>query len=262
MLHTYLRSPLNFRLLQSTFIPLNPIIAQVKRSFYVFILQLPYPIPTFFVRMGNFWFLRLLHWVQAGILSPKGKFTRQLTPSESAYWLCTASGPGAVQFQSPADSTQQEENGYSDSVKRRCADYGMSEKIRYYREGLIFGTWEKSLETVVALSELPVDPHRSGSGAGLFEDGPPGSMKAPITLIYGKQDMAFDPRLALDGISDYLTKGSQVLALNKSGHWLPSEELGAKVIENVAEWALEGEKAPLRERFEGNENVKLIVDRR
>jgi hypothetical protein len=132
-----------------------------------------------------------------------------------------------------------------------------------YREDLLLGTWEKSLETVVALSEVPASAARHGSGssgAGLFEDGPSGSLKAPTTIVYGKWDLGFDKRLALEGISDYLDSGSQVVLLD-GGHWLPVEEFGSRVLEKVVEWALGDEVVPLTKRVEGFERAKMLVEK-
>lgn len=134
-----------------------------------------------------------------------------------------------------------------------------------YGEGLLMGTWEKSLETVVALSEVPTSAfrHTSGSsGAGLFDDGPRGAVKAPTTIVYGKHDLGFDRTLALEGIADYLGKGSQVVLLEGAGHWLPTEEFGSQALEKVVQWAMGDEGAPLGKSVEefGN-RVKMLVEK-
>lgn len=178
---------------------------------------------------------------------------------ERAELLATSSGPGIGQFQ---EGEKGKGEGYGESVKERIKDLGMSAKIRLYREGLLSGPWEKSLETVVALSEIPVSPTRSNSGAGLFEDGPPGALKVPATIIYGGFDPAFERRLALDGMGDYLTRASQVLMLEKGGHWLPTEERGAEIIEDVAAWALGGEHGSLKEKLGRFADVKVHVDKK
>lgn len=252
MLHTWIRCPFSLRLLKTAFSTFSPVLGQFARSFYIFIFNLPWPVATFFATMGNFWFLRIMHKMGAGLLGPDGKFARQFNNSEAADWLAMSSGPGLAQFTSG-------ESAYPESARRRIKDYGMSEKIRIYRETVGLGIWEKSLETVVALSEIPITKH--SSGAGLFEDGPPGALNAPTTMILGKRDPAFERRLALDGLPDYLTKGSQVLSLDGAGHWLPHEEFGSKVLEDCAKWALGGEVAPLKSQFEGTADVKFLVEK-
>ena len=218
MVHTYLRNPLtNLRLLKKAFATLAPVRTQIRRSFYIFILNLPYPLASYFVRMGDSWWLRLIASIEGR--PPTGK-QESLDAKEAAERLARCSGPGDEQL----NSSEAGDMHYPSSVQRRTADHGMSQKIRLYREGLASHPWEKSIETVVALSELPNNHARSGSGAGLFEDGPPGALRAPTTFVYAKKDFAFDTRLALDGIADYLPRHSHAVVLDKSGHWLPSED--------------------------------------
>lgn len=135
----------------------------------------------------------------------------------------------------------------------------MGEKIHIYRDSLLWGPWEKSLETIVALSEIPSS--RTSSGAGIFEDGPPGALKAPTTIIYGKHDVAFEPRLALDGMSDYLTKESHILQVETGGHWLPSEAVGQKLIQAVLRWTLAKEDEGLGQALEEYNWVRMLVDK-
>lgn len=235
MLHTWLRQPFNFRLLKNAFSTFHPVLQQIGRSFYIFILNLPWPIATWFTRMGGFWFLRVLHWVQADIFDKDGKPTRELQPKESADWMAMSGGPGPEQFSSSSSSSSAgEPEGYSESVRARIPDYGLTQKIRIYRENLIRAPWEKSLDTIVELSAIAdASPRRSSSGAGLFDQGPPGALKAPATIVYGREDPAFSPKLVLSGLSDYLVKGSRVLVVEKGGHWLPFEKVGARVLERV-----------------------------
>jgi pimeloyl-ACP methyl ester carboxylesterase len=244
MLRTWMRSPLNIRPLRSALKTLSPFFGQIARSFYVFALQLPFPIAYRFTTFGNFWFLRVLHLVQAHVITSKGKSKRELSAAQKADYMVVSAGPGLEQFSS------REKGGYSESVKQRISDFGLSQKIRVYREHLLLGTWEKSLQLVIDLSELPPSPHRSGSGAGLFEDGPAGSLKVSTTVIYGKKDMAFDPSAVLNGIGDYLIKGSQCLVIKEAGHWLQYEEAGIRVLEVAAQWAIGEETSSLREQIE------------
>ena len=201
MLHTWLRQPFNLRLLKTALTTASPVLSQVKQSFYVFTLNLPWGLANLFATFGNYWFLRLLHHVQAGVLSSKKGLGRKLDDKELADWLAISSGPGAGQFEGEKSSS-----GYGQSVLARSKNHGMGEKIRYYQDGLLTTPWEKSLETIVALSELQ-DSSSPKTGLALFDEGPPGSIKVPATVIYGKYDVALERRLALEGISDYLTRG-------------------------------------------------------
>ncbi|KAF2264911.1 alpha/beta-hydrolase [Lojkania enalia] len=260
MIRTFFHWPFRPALVKSSLRTLSPVFGQIARSFYIFILQLPFPLAQLFTRFGNFWFLRVLHLVQARIITSKGKKDRRLTEKEKAEWMVVSSGPGVGQF--PEGEASKEHQGYSESVKQRIKDFGLRQKIRIYREHLALNPWEKSLATIVALSEIEVPPSRSNSGAGLFEDGPPGALKVPATLIYGKHDPAFEGRLALEGISDYLVKGSQVLTVQKGAHWLPFEEEGINVLVETTLWALGDEKESLNEGIRrSGEEVKWVAEK-
>ncbi|KAF2680299.1 alpha/beta-hydrolase [Lentithecium fluviatile CBS 122367] len=256
MLHTYFRRPLSIGLLRNALSTLKPVFSQVGRSFYVFIFNLPYPLSTFFVTFGDYWLLKVLHNVAAGLLKLDGQWIRKLNEEEATDLLVSSTGPGIAQL-------EEGKLRYPEGVNKRIDDYGMSEKIRIYREGFLLGKWEKSLETVVALSEIPASASRQGSassGAGLFDEGPSGALKAPATVIYGKFDAAFDKRLALEGISDYLSKASQVVLL-EAGHWVPVEEEGSVALEKIVEWALGDEGKPLRGVVEEIPNAKMVVEK-
>ena len=231
---------------------MSPVFGQMGRSFYIFVINLPWPLAHFFATMGNFWLLRILHEVGAGLATRDRKFSRRHTSAEAAEWLATA-GPGLAQCTSGSGDL-----AYPESVRHRVNNFGMPEKIRLYRESVAFGAWEKSLETVIGLSELPVG--KRASGAGLFEDGPRGSLAAPATIVVGQYDSAFDQRLTVVGIADYLTRGSQVLNV-KGTHWLPHEEVGSRVIEKCAEWALGSEEASLKDQLAEPDNVKFLVEK-
>ncbi|KAF2275445.1 alpha/beta-hydrolase [Westerdykella ornata] len=246
MLHTFMRNPTNTALLRKSFSTVGPMFSQLGQSFYVFTLNLPMPLSSFVVRMGNFWFVRLLLLVQA---------EKEGTGSETLGELLAASfGPAlpgeALQSSNP-------DHQYGESVMKRIPDHGMSQKIRVYREGLALSPWTKSLEAIAALSEISRGRSFSASGRALFDDGPPGALKVPATLVWGNKDPAGDRRLALSGLSDYLTRRSDIVMVKEGGHWLPTEEVGAKVIADVTEWALTGEKTPLKEKLVDAEGITI-----
>ncbi|KAL5413517.1 hypothetical protein PMIN03_003728 [Paraphaeosphaeria minitans] len=253
MLHTYMRQPTRISLLKNAYNTMKPILSQCRRSFYIFIFNLPYPLAPILPTFGNYWFLRLLHKAGHGRLAPN-KY-RKLTSKEAGNAMASSAGPDLAQLDEP--------NGYAASLKSRLPNNGMLEKVRIYREGLFRSPWEKSIVTIVALSEIQSLGKRGsgGSGAGLFDDGPPGALKAPATIMYGADDPAFESRLVLDGVGDYLAKDSQVVVLEDSGHWLPLEELGSNAIEEVIAWSMDGEEGTLKDTFAGKwkERVRFHV---
>lgn len=243
MLHTFAAHPTNIRLLKTALFQLLPIASQLLKSFYIFIFNLPYPLACFFATFGNFWFLRLTHRIQAP-LNARGKRQECLQPKSSAKYLAAVL-PGDVQL------SMLTVDGYAyPGVKNRNNDFGMGEKIRLYREGLALGTWEKSIESIVALSELagrnaaPAGPgrrrRRSSMSRALFDEGPVGALRAPATIIYGRKDSAFEPRLCLNGLGDYIGRDSQVFVLRNGGHWLPNERVGSALIEHCVRMEIDG----------------------
>ncbi|OJD36308.1 alpha beta hydrolase [Diplodia corticola] len=74
-------------------------------------------------------------------------------------------------------------------------------------------------------------------GASLFDSagsGPRGALRAPATVVAGGDDVAFDWRLALEGVGDHLgIKGGAVVVCEGAGHWLVRERVGMEVVRRV-----------------------------
>jgi pimeloyl-ACP methyl ester carboxylesterase len=226
---------------------LKPITGQFRRSFYIFCFLLPSPFSSFFASFGNYWFLRIMHSLSEGNGKKKEELLKRLSIPAAAEAMSVSTGPALEQLDSPTANAK-----YGESVRRRVIDRGMSQKIRFYRESLFLGPWEKSLELTAALFEL------QPSGGSSSPTTPKGALKAPATLLLGEYDLAFDRKLALDNIRDYLVKGSRVLLMKGGGHWLPTEPKGRLVIEEITLGALDdmSEKAAYIERGD----VKVVVE--
>ncbi|KAI9824159.1 MAG: hypothetical protein M1819_000922 [Sarea resinae] len=251
MLRRFIRQPLSSRNLpRRALTAFLPLLAQIKKSAYIFIFNLPRPLATFFGSMGNYWFLRLTHGLAAGSRHP-------LEGAVAAEIMASSLGPS----KSEAITTDLSGTSYPSSVLRRAANGGWSEKIRLYREGLATGAWDKSLETLAELASIG-ESRRSSSGAGLLEDGPEGALKAKTTIVWGKRDPAIDARLAVEGIADYLAMDSQVVMLPKTGHWVPFEQNGRDVLEEVIDWSIAPTKQDLMERVSKvYEGAKVTVQK-
>ncbi|KAJ4337993.1 hypothetical protein N0V87_004341 [Didymella glomerata] len=251
MLRTWTKSPANTALLKNASGALKPVLSQFSRSFYIFCFHLPAPLDAFFTTFGNYWFLCVIHSLGIGPHQKGDDLLARLNPKDAAEAMCLSTGPGASQLvDQPVGGLR-----YGESVRQRIKDRGMSEKIRIYREGFFVGRWEKSLETTAALYELRAGKDRASGSA------PRGALKAPATLVLGERDPAFDLRLALDNVKEYLVKGSQVLVVKEAGHWMPTEPTARVVLEQLALWALSeqsgvGKATP----FAGMLNVKVVED--
>lgn len=253
MLRTWTSHPLNTALLKNAHRALKPVLSQFSRSFYIFCFHLPAPLDAFFTSFGRYWFIRVTHSLGLGPHKQGENVLDRLGPKAAAEAMCMTTGPALPQL------TDQSVGGpvgrYGESVRRRVHDNGMSEKIRIYREGLFTGRWEKSLEVTAALYELGAGDRQASSVA------PKGALKAPTTLVLAERDPAFDLRLALDGLKDYLVKGSQVLVVKDAGHWMPLEPTARVVLQQLVLWALSedssvGKVTP----FAGMLNLKVVED--
>jgi pimeloyl-ACP methyl ester carboxylesterase len=253
MLHTWTSHPLNTTLLKNAILALKPVLSQFRHSFYIFCFHLPVPLDSFFASFGNYWFLRVLHSLGVGHQEKDDDLLTRLDPRAAAEAMCMSTGPALPQLvDQPVGGTK---GRYGESVRRRIKDRGMSEKIRLYREGLFIGRWEKSLETTAALFELRTGDDRASGVA------PRGALKAPATFVLGERDPAFDLRLALDNIKDYLVKGSQVLVVKEAGHWMPTEPTARVVLEQLVLWALSADSGVGKATpFAGMLNIKVIEE--
>lgn len=253
MLSTWTSHPANTTLLKNALAALKPVISQFSRSFYIFCFHLPAPLDSFFTSFGNYWFLRVMHSLGLGPHNKGDDLLTRLDPKAAAESMCMSTGPALPQL---LDQPIGGPTGrYGESVRRRIRDRGMSEKIRIYREGLFIGRWEKSLETTAALFELRSANDRASDSA------PKGALKAPTTLVLGERDPAFDLRMALDNVRDYLVKGSQVLVIKDAGHWMPTEPTARVVLGQLALWALSEESGVGKATpFTGMLNVKVIEE--
>ena len=248
MYHTWRRQPRSLNLLGKAFSTLKPVLKQISKSGYIFLFRLPYPLPTWFGSFGNYWFLRTLHRVAVRQRHP-------LEESQAAEAMAISLGPG-----------QEECSDYPESVRQRCVHGTWAQQIRLYRDGLATDPWDKSLETLVELNQIDgsrqATARRSPSSAGLFDSGPQGALRAPVTVIWGMRDVALDYTIAVEGMGDYFSRGSQVILLPKCGHWVPTEKTGQAVFEEVIDWALHEEKGDLKKNIgELAQGAKFTIER-
>jgi hypothetical protein len=256
MLHTWIRNPLDFRILRRVFSNASPIFRQVVKSGYIFIFNLPRPMANLVGTVGDYWFIRYLNAISTHPDPPQ-----PLPGAHGAEMLAGSVGPSMEECVTKGAG----ELIYSDSVRQRAQTGGWLEKIRVYREGLAFSTWNKSLETLWDLTQIQQvkGRRRSSSIAPLFDTGPEGSLKAPTTVIWGKRDIAIENSIALDGFRDFFgCKSSQVIRIQKCGHWTPVEKQGAPVFEEVIAWAAGGEVGTLKDRLGDNFPLASIIAER
>lgn len=264
MFRTWKRNPRALKLLKKSIKNLTPLLTQLKKSGYVLVFNLPSPLANVWGPMGNFWFYRVCQWIT----------TKSKVPNAEMMASCV--GPSVEECKHAEKLTNgvasngddEEIMAYPPEVKHRANEGGWSSKIRYYRDGLISRPWTKSMETLWALTqeeqaESLASRRRSSAGAALFDSGPEGSLKAKTTILWGGRDPAGEARVALEGVEDYLSRGSQILVLEHTGHWIPLERDGKVVLEDVVKWASDGEKEKLKDLItaDSSRGVRVMAER-
>ncbi|GIK02434.1 hypothetical protein Aspvir_006487 [Aspergillus viridinutans] len=233
MFKTSIRSPIRSR---STLIKairsLWPVFRQLKRSGYIFVMQLPMGFVKYFGSGGNFSFLKAVHQTSHGDVD--------FTARDAAECMASTMGPSTEECKTRTAQCDE----YPASVKEERALSNFQHMVGYYRDGAASGRWCKSVQTIADLHSIAGgnELRRIGSGAGLFDEGPTGALKASSTILWGKKDVALDPQICLDGISDYLVYNSEVVMLPRSRHFTPLERQSRVAIEKTVEWAVKGER--------------------
>jgi pimeloyl-ACP methyl ester carboxylesterase len=204
-------------------------------SGYVFAMQLPPTLVTYFLTGGNYSLMAGIHKGSHG----RGEFT----PSDEGTSMASSMGP------SLAESKTQTANGdsYPTTIKYTHDFANILNMAGYYRDGASISRWRKSPQTVANLHSISGGPElrRANSGAGLLDEGTPGALQASSTVFWGKQDIALNPQICLDGMADYLVADSQVVMLTESGHFTPIEQESRVALVKAVEWAVNGEKGDI-----------------
>lgn len=233
MLKTALHSPLSSRsILLKAAKSMKPVLRQLTRSGYIAAMQLPMTFVRYLGSGGNYSFLRATHRISYG--------QTEFTVVDAAECMASSLGPSAEECKTRTKDNEQ----YPASVKKERVFGNFDHMAGYYRHGAATARWRKSIETIASLHSIARgnELRRSSSGAGLFDDGPEGVLKGNSTVIWGKEDIALEPPLCLDGISDYLVHNSQVVLLPRSGHFTPMERESRVALEKAVEWAVKGER--------------------
>jgi pimeloyl-ACP methyl ester carboxylesterase len=182
------------------------------------------------------------------------------TPEDKADAMAITMGPSLAEskIQNANGDSFPEEIDYSQDFSK------IFDMASYYRQGAASARWHKSLETIAGLHGIAGDEglRRTSSGTGIFDEGIPGVLKAPSTIIWGQKDIALDPHICLDGIGDYLVKDSQVVMLPRSGHWTPIEMESRAALEAAIQWAVGGEKGEVEAAVQASYPDAAITVRR
>ncbi|KAI7199657.1 hypothetical protein D0869_10377 [Hortaea werneckii] len=208
------QDPLNS--LQKGWQELQPVKNQLMKSSYILMFNLPYPLQL--LSTGLNFLVNYCH--------------RQIAPTKRRLHVISAASNGPSEAE--ATSRNPEGQTYGPSVLRRAKTIPPGDwlqRIRIYREGLATRSW-KPCEAI-----LPYIPTKEGTSKSQRRAG---KLRYPTTIVFGLDDLAFDIRIALDGIEDFFVsqdevggRRSHVVRLKGQGHWVFTQPQGAVVLERV-----------------------------
>lgn len=115
-----------------------------------------------------------------------------------------------------------------------------NQRIRLYQEGLAYGPWMLNLQDF-DIKQI----RKSDLGDGALQ-----KFKCPATILFGLEDIALNPQLALNGTENYFAdhqnkengiNDSHVIRLKSCGHWSFLEPTGAVALEDTILWLLKSD---------------------
>ncbi|KAI7473578.1 hypothetical protein KC351_g11041 [Hortaea werneckii] len=208
------QDPLNS--LQKGWQEIRPVKNQLMKSSYIFMFNLPLPLQLLSIALNL-----LIHYCH-----------RQIAPTKRRLHVISAASNGPSEAE--ATSRNPEGQTYGPSVLRRAKTDPPGDwlqRIRIYREGLATRSW-KPCEAVLPYTPSKEEASKSERKAG--------KLRYPTTIVFGLDDLAFDIRIALDGIEDYFApkdevggRRSHVVRLKGQGHWFFTQPQGGFVLERV-----------------------------
>ena len=197
-----------------------PVLSQLGKSSYTYMVTLPLPLAKLIPSLT----LSLVRFAHS--LEYKGK--PPPSPEELATRLAMACGPGPKE----SISTAEKGSAYGPSVYARSKTAMPGDwdgRVKLYAQGLLRKKWTPSYPGYVAGKVLPAE----------FEGK---HFKCPVSFMFGLQDIALDPRIAVDGIENYFIQEekasrayqkSRVIRLSNCGHWSLLEKDGLQALNEV-----------------------------
>ncbi|KXT11053.1 hypothetical protein AC579_1971 [Pseudocercospora musae] len=196
---------------------LIPVLSQVSKSSYTYMLTLPLPLAKILPRLTRC-LIKLAHDLQYK------QFADQ-SPQALAYRLAMSYGPSLEAASEPGATGR----SYGKSVIERARTWPPGDwdgRIRLYAEGLLREVWTQPF---------------SGACKPQSAETKTLHFKCPVNIIFGLQDIALDPRIVVDGIEKYFVSNDamadptqeKIIRLPDCGHWSMIEEGGVRALDKV-----------------------------
>ncbi|KAI7545345.1 hypothetical protein KC331_g6267 [Hortaea werneckii] len=202
--------------LQKGWQELQPVKNQLMKSSYIFMFNLPYPLQLLSTALD--FLVNYCH--------------RQIAPTKRRLHVISAASNGPSEAEATSRNPEGQTYGPSVLYRAKADPPGdWLQRIRIYREGLATRSWKPS-EAVLPYIPTEEEASKSQTKAG--------KLRYPMTIVFGLDDLAFDIRIALDGIEDFFVsqdegggRRSHVVRLKGQGHWFFTQPQGAVVLERV-----------------------------
>lgn len=189
---------------------LNPVMSQIRKSGYTYMLTLPLPLARRMPQLAAC----LVKFVQRMEHGHHG----EPSPDEVAMRLAMAYGPSSLEQETASSSSSSSSYGSSVFARSQTQPPGdWDQKVLLYSAGLLLGQWTPSF-----------------AGHRVSQDVPGGlaHFKCPVDIIFGMQDVALDSRAVVDGIESCFVPGSgSISRLPDCGHWSIIQDGGADALE-------------------------------
>lgn len=201
---------------------LGPVLSQLVKSSYTYMFSLPLPLAKLIPRF-TMYLIRASHNLEY-------KHGPSPSQEECAIRLAISCGPGTRECLSPA------ENGstYGPSVyarSRTTVPGDWDGRVKLYAQGLLRRKWTPSYPGYIKQHDQTLPSTFDGK-----------HFKCPVSFIFGLQDIALDPRIAVDGVERYFLQNeeataafqqSRVVRLPRCGHWSLLEKDGERALNEV-----------------------------
>lgn len=203
--------------LKSAFGILAPVCSQLTKSSYTYMLTLPLPLAKLVPGL-TLSLIKFAHSLEYKGASPP-------SVEEVATRMAMACGPGQVESRISAEDGSA--YGLSVYERSRTAISGdWDGRVKLYAQGLLRRPWRSSYPGHVSLKD----------DSGRFN--------CAVSFIFGMQDIALDPRIAVDGIEllfmhadndhdRHVARHSRLMRLPECGHWSLLEKDGERALQEV-----------------------------
>lgn len=194
--------------------------------------------------------MRFIHRIALGEIDA---FTTEYAVQAMAASL----GPGLLACSTSTD--HDETYGVTVTQRQKKAGEYFVQQTAIYRQGALFGKWDKSAETISSLEQLA----ENSSKHAAFTMPSTQTIRQFLPKIYflwSRKDLLDNP-IIVDGIEDLLCPGSHIVYLPSAGHWTPIDDQAKGVILKILYSVSEREESRFGKMINHVCNSAIVVSK-